>query len=1099
MGVVYLARDTKLERAVALKFLPPQWCHDAGAKQRFLREAQAASATNHRNICIIHDVEQTADGQLFIVMAHYDGPTLKQKLEQGPLAAAEAVEIAAEIAEGLAKAHSQGVVHRDIKPSNLVVTEDGVKILDFGLAKLADAALKLTLEGSTIGTVAYMSPEQARGEEADERSDIWALGVVLYEMLTGGGPFKGSYPEAVFYAIKNEEPAPLDDTVPDLPEGIVPIVRRALAKDPAERYQNARDLCRALRHLQGRSMPLDMRTEAVLVEGGGQREEGRGQREEGRGKRGEGRGERAEGRIRRGSRTMAVVVAATVLAIGAAAGYLWLARPLPRTPIAIVPVANHTGERALDAYRLTLTQSLIGELRDSPNLRVTTYSRLLEALRGYLLGAGDISGRDAIQAIARDARVRFLIVPALEYRDGAWVAEAEVRNVETGTNIATVRTDSITSALPQETAQRLMVALASRIQAQFKLNWPHRPPTTNAEAARFPTLEAARAFEEGSNAYEQLEYGTARAAFMRAVELDGQRVLSYIWLSKTSLLLGDLKGAEAAARAGSQLVGAHTPRSSAVLAAAVLAESQNNLTSAEHFYRELSGLHTDDPSLQIELADFLKRQNRNEPAVEAYHRVLAVDPEYRRVHVDLCQLYAFLDDYPLSERHAQIALRAFRTSGNRGGEAQALLCHADALLQQRNLKAGRAEIETAHEIFRSLGYPYGLARIHQYLGLAAAREPNYPAAAQSFQEALSRGVQVGNRRLEGVALMNLGVAQEAMGRTSEAVAYYERSRDVYRQIGNERRAAELEVTAVNLQIVLGLDPAEVTHRLTNALATFRKLGYADFEVFAMQVQGESEAASGRLAEARRILQKATSIATERDLKNRLTLLRVTTADVAVLQSDYEGARTILVDALASDSSVPEVHITLGRVLVRLGDFDGAKQHLEQALAQVESTGAMRLAPQLYESFGELSLESGSPDAARTHFQHAVASAVRDVPGAATLVAQCYLGVESAALRSFHKAHVRAECALQRARKEFQERQYAKVLRTLELGSVTVGPELNAQAHYWRGLALARRGETIAAATERSSATKLIAQIRSSLSEQYRSRFVSRATIRPLVE
>src|SRR5689334_12427994 len=153
MGVVYKARDTKLGRLVALKFLPPQWSHDESAKQRFEREAQAASATNHRNICVIHDIDQTEDGQLFIVMAHYDGQTLKQKLEKGPLPLADAVDIAAEIAEGLAKAHAQGVVHRDVKPGNVMVTDDGVKILDFGLAKFADA-LQLTVPGSTVGTVA---------------------------------------------------------------------------------------------------------------------------------------------------------------------------------------------------------------------------------------------------------------------------------------------------------------------------------------------------------------------------------------------------------------------------------------------------------------------------------------------------------------------------------------------------------------------------------------------------------------------------------------------------------------------------------------------------------------------------------------------------------------------------------------------------------------------------------------------------------------------------------------------------------------------------------------------------------------------------------
>src|SRR5687767_9204498 len=194
MGVVYAARDTKLGRRVALKFLPPQWSHDEGAKQRFIREAQAASATDHPNICTIHDIGTAADGQFFIVMAHYDGQTLKARLEGGRLPVDEAVEIAAQVAEGLAKAHSQGVIHRDIKPGNLMLTENGVKILDFGLAKFADVRLKLTLEGSTLGTIVYMSPEQARGEEAGVSTDIWSTGVVLYEMLSGEVPFTGASP-----------------------------------------------------------------------------------------------------------------------------------------------------------------------------------------------------------------------------------------------------------------------------------------------------------------------------------------------------------------------------------------------------------------------------------------------------------------------------------------------------------------------------------------------------------------------------------------------------------------------------------------------------------------------------------------------------------------------------------------------------------------------------------------------------------------------------------------------------------------------------------------------------------------------------------------
>ena len=230
MGVVYRARDTKLGRLVALKFLPQQWSHDEAAKQRFVREAQAASATHHPNICTIHDIETAADGQLFIVMAFYEGPTLKQRLESGPIAIDEALEIATQIADGLAKAHPHGVVHRDIKPGNVILTDEGVRILDFGLATFVDA-LKLTAENASFGTPAYMSPEQVRGQTTDARSDVWAVGVVLYEMLSGRVPFQGSHAEAIAHAIRNEAPEPLRSIRPEIPEEIEQLVFRALHKD----------------------------------------------------------------------------------------------------------------------------------------------------------------------------------------------------------------------------------------------------------------------------------------------------------------------------------------------------------------------------------------------------------------------------------------------------------------------------------------------------------------------------------------------------------------------------------------------------------------------------------------------------------------------------------------------------------------------------------------------------------------------------------------------------------------------------------------------------------------------------------------------------
>lgn len=237
MGVVYRAKDERLGRLVALKFLPAGMTSDLDAKNRLIREARAASALDHSNICTIYEIDESADGQTFIVMASYAGETLKQKIVSGPLDLATTLKIALQLVDGLRAAHDSGIVHRDLKPANVMVTDRGeVKILDFGLAKVA-AASRLTHEGAVLGTLAYMSPEQLRGEDADHRSDIWSVGIIIYEMLTGRLPFRGEYDQIIAYAIANDEP----DLTP-LTDQTRKIVERTLAKDPEERYQSAGEL-----------------------------------------------------------------------------------------------------------------------------------------------------------------------------------------------------------------------------------------------------------------------------------------------------------------------------------------------------------------------------------------------------------------------------------------------------------------------------------------------------------------------------------------------------------------------------------------------------------------------------------------------------------------------------------------------------------------------------------------------------------------------------------------------------------------------------------------------------------------------------------------
>ncbi len=255
MGVVYKAEDTKLKRIVALKLITQERARNVEAKQRFLHEAEAASALDHINICTVHEIDETDDGRIFLCMAYYEGETLKERIKRAPLSLNEVLDIAIQIAQGLMKAHEHDIVHRDIKPGNIMLTHDSlVKIVDFGLAKLASAT-HITKTGSTIGTIAYVSPEQARGDLVDHRSDIWSLGIVIYEMLTGQLPFKGDYDQVIIYSILNEQHKPASSLRTGIPSELETIISQALSKNRDERIQTMQEFLEYLLDIQSEYKP----------------------------------------------------------------------------------------------------------------------------------------------------------------------------------------------------------------------------------------------------------------------------------------------------------------------------------------------------------------------------------------------------------------------------------------------------------------------------------------------------------------------------------------------------------------------------------------------------------------------------------------------------------------------------------------------------------------------------------------------------------------------------------------------------------------------------------------------------------------------------
>jgi len=246
MGVVYKAYDTELRRFVALKFLPPATARDPRATARLRNEAIAASSLGSDHVQAVHEIAEDDEGRLFIVLEFYEGETLGDRIARGPLPAAEAVAVVRQVAQGLSAAHDASLVHRDIKPANIFLTRDGaVKILDFGLARAVDRE-RQTMTGAALGTPAYLAPEQARGDAVDRRADVWSLGVTLYECLTGKRPFRGDYGQAVIYNILNEDPEPVTDLAPAAGRVLAAVLDRALAKDPARRFQDCRELIDAL-------------------------------------------------------------------------------------------------------------------------------------------------------------------------------------------------------------------------------------------------------------------------------------------------------------------------------------------------------------------------------------------------------------------------------------------------------------------------------------------------------------------------------------------------------------------------------------------------------------------------------------------------------------------------------------------------------------------------------------------------------------------------------------------------------------------------------------------------------------------------------------
>ncbi len=683
MGVVYKAEDAHLKRTIALKFLPPELTSDDEAKKRFIHEAQAASALQHNNICVIHDIDETPDGQLFICMEYYDGETLDRKIGRSPLTIEEAVNTAIHIASGLGKAHEHGIIHRDIKPANIMVTGDsGAKILDFGLAKLSGRS-KLTRSGTTLGTLAYMSPEQTRGEEIDRRSDIWSLGVILYEMVVGTPPFKGDYENVVAYEIANTAPVPVTSLRTGVPMDLERIIDKALTKSADERYQHIDEMLVDLKRLSKESKDSSVISQHP-----------------------------APAAPRKPIRKKILLPAALLVVF---VGAFFLAKPLlfddilisePK-PIAVIAFVNQTGDQSYDYLREAIPNLLITSLEQSKFLRVMTWERMNDVLKQMGKTGTGLIDKELGFALCEREGVHAIVIGSFIKAGETFATDVKVLDVGTKElmKTASARGEGVQSILDVQIDQLSKDIARGVGLSQRKVELA---PSQIAEVTT-SSMDAYNLFLRGRDEHEKLHYVDARRLFEKAVALDSNFALAYHYLSRACGALIDVPGSRMAIEKAKALSARAPEKERLAIEARYATVIERNPLQRLALLEEMVRKYPQEKRFHDELAQTYQARGMVHEAQMQYESAIQLDPDFASPTNGLAYIYAAQGHY----EKAVEALQRYATLSP--GDANPFDSMGEIYLQMGNLDESIARYREALRVepsfyaaYRSLAYVYAL-------------------------------------------------------------------------------------------------------------------------------------------------------------------------------------------------------------------------------------------------------------------------------------------------------------------------------------------------------------------------------------------------------